>query len=236
MLVFIKLLQEMPGRYLIQDHARNKAMRCELPHVFAGARNSAEWREDDAILKSVSEFLFPGGPQAVQTVAGDKAEKPKKKSRGKNKGKGKVKGEDKDAARCMEEVFGTPKIIVGNIRLSNIIRQNPLLAALAEPMPGVYLIDSSELKLEADTTDEVSCLAADLAHIDDDDNEDAASVADFGDEVANLTHALDALEMIHARGEVVLEEGDEFTFEQATQQQGPQGATSGVEEDVEMVM
>ncbi|OSS47487.1 hypothetical protein B5807_07420 [Epicoccum nigrum] len=137
----------------------------------------------------------------------------------------------------MGEAFGTPKIIVGNIRLSDTIRNSPLLAALAEPMPGVHLVDGSELEIEADT-DEGSRLAADLALVDDDDdNEDAGPVVDFGDEVANLTRALDALEMIHARGDVVLGEGDEVIFEQATQQQGPQDrVTFGVEEDVETVM
>ncbi|KAG9203520.1 hypothetical protein G6514_002888 [Epicoccum nigrum] len=207
MLVFIKLLQNRPGHFLIQDHARNKAMRRELPQILATARNSAAWRKDDNLLSSVCDFLI-GGRQAAQTAAGDRTKKPKKKSRGRNKGKGKVKSEDEDAARRMEEAFGTPKFIVGNIRLSDTIRNNPLLAALAESMPGVHLVD-----------------------------EDAGPVADFGDEVANLTRALDALEMIRARGDVVLEEGDEVTFEQATQQQGPQGrATSGAEEDVEMVM
>ena len=51
---------------------------------------------------------------------------------------------------------------------------------------------------------------------------------------ANLARALDALEMIHTRGDVVLEEGDEVSFEQAVQQRGPQGVASGVDEDVEM--
>jgi hypothetical protein len=236
MLVFIKLLQNRPGHFLIQDHARNKAMRRELPQILATARNSAAWRKDDNLLNSVCDFLI-GGRQAAQTAAGDRTKKPKKKSRGKNKGKAKAKSKDEDAARRMEEAFGTPKIIVGNIRLSDTICNNPLLAALAEPMPGVHLVDGSKLEIEADT-DEGSRLAADLALVDDDDdNEDAGPVVDFGDEVANLTRALDALEMIHARGDVVLGESDGVIFEQATQQQGPQGrVTFGVEENVETVM
>jgi hypothetical protein len=217
MLLFAKLLQNRPAQYLIQDQARNKAMRRELPQVLASARNSAAWRKDDRLLESVCEFLKPPP---------EKTEKHKKKSRGRNKGKGKAKSEDEVAARRMEETFSAPAAIVANIR------QNPLLDALAQPMPGVNVVDSSDLEMEADTADRASRLAPNLAHVDDDD--DAVPVADFGDEVTNLARALDALEMIHTRGDVVLEEGDEVSFEQAIQQRGPQGVTSGVDGVIEV--
>ena len=229
MLLFAKLLQTRPAHYLIQDQERNKAMRRELPKVLAKARNSAAWRKDDRLLESVCEFLLPSDPQL------EKPEKKKKKSRGRNKGKGKAKSEDEVAARRIEEAFDTPAAVVATIHLSPSIRQNPLLDALAQPMPGVNVVDSNDLEMEADT-DRPSRLAPNLAHVEaDDDDDDALPVADFGDEVTDLTRALGVLELIHTRGDVVLEEGDEVTFEQATQQRVPQGMiTSGVEEDVEM--
>lgn len=227
MLLFAKLLQQKPAQYLIQDHARIRAMRRELPQVLASARESATWRKDDRILESVCDFLYRGGPQAVQEDADTQAKRSRKKTRGRNKGKGKAKAtsEDEVAARRMEEAFSTPAASAANLRLSPAVLQNPLLNALAQPMPGVNV----------DTADRASRLAPNLAHVDADADDDADDEADFGDdEVANLARALDALEMIHTRGDVVLEEGDEVSFEQAVQQRGPQGVASGVDEDVEM--
>lgn len=236
MLLFSKVFQCLSAQYLIQNPLRNRILRKELPQFIARARSSTDWDKADATINAVYDFLYPKGPEAVQKAADDK----NKRRRGKNtrakKGKGKAESAAEVAARRMEEASGTPAITVANVRITNAVRQNPLYHALVQPMPGVNYIDTTHFELEADTTAQVSRLGPGLAQIDDDDD-DADDEAGFGDnEVANVTHALDALKMKDTVRNVVLEEGDEVSFEQAIQQCGPQGVSFGGDEDVEMEM